>query len=110
MTKAPYRLWRKLSLMGGYYQILGRKEVVRPPHTFLHLPKAQFNWRQRQTIINWRFGVPPNYDQPINSLAAVAQQLKVKPTTVKRVLEIFKEKGCKNPRRPTNKPGSGKLR
>ena len=49
-------------------------------------------------LLNWRFGVPPNYANPINSVAAISQQLKVRPTTALEVVKHFMKHGFKRVR------------
>ncbi len=66
---SQYRLWRKSG--ARYYQILGAKDVARPPTAPLQIPKACLNARQKKTIVAWYWGENSNYSKPINSLAAV---------------------------------------
>ena len=72
-----HKLWRKSSERGGYYQILGRKDVVRPEGAPLKLPRSKLTRAQRQVILDWYWGTNSDYSAPINSLSAVSAQLKV---------------------------------
>ena len=110
MVKSLFRLWR-CSSRDGYYQILGKKDVVRPSNTPLKLSQRVLSPLQRKTILNWRFGSPANYESPINTFTAIAQQLKLNVMTVAKAVKRFENAGYVNPPNKTrNRTGGGRPR
>ena len=58
----------------------------KPDNVPLQLPRAQFTYRQRQVIIDWYWGLDPDYSKkPLNSMAATCAQLRVRINPTKLV-------------------------
>ena len=70
-----YRLWRKRN--GRCFQILGKKDIQKPSKTPLKMPTARLNQLQRQVVLNWYWGADSDFRRPINTIAAVSEQLRV---------------------------------
>ena len=70
-----YQFWR--STHEGPRQTPGREPVHRPPNAPLYLPRARLTRKQRQAVINWYWGPNSDHRQPLNTVGAVAAQLKV---------------------------------
>ena len=96
-------------MVTGDYQINGVVDITKPDNTPLKMPKRPFSLKQKQVILNWRYGVPPTYGRPINSVSAIAQQLKVKLTTAFQVIKKFERDGFRNTK-SVKKRGAGRKR
>ena len=74
-TAATYQCWRDTH--EGPRQKPGREPVHRPLNVPLYLPRAWLTRQQRQMIIDWYWGPNSDHREPLNTVGAVAAQLKV---------------------------------